>query len=157
MAQRVRELIREVCTANYVDIITGSLSPDHVHMLVSVPPSISISKLVQYMKGKSSRKVMLEFAHLKKRYWGQHMWAKGYFAVTVGNLNEQQVQKYIEEQEMHHKRDNFEIYLINQLCKRNRSYRLEAVVIHNSNYFIVSRRRSNPETPLTPGFTWITT
>ena len=49
------------------------------------------------MKGKSSRKVMMDFAHLKKRYWGQHMWAKGYFAVTVGNLNEQQVQKYIEE------------------------------------------------------------
>ena len=45
----------------------------------------------------------------KKRYWEQHMWAKGYFAVTVGNLNEQRVQKYIEEQEMHHKRDNFEI------------------------------------------------
>ena len=109
VAQRVRELIREVCTANDVDIITGSLSPDHVHMLVSVPPSISISKLVQYMKGKSSRKVMLEFAHLKKRYWGQHMCAKGYFAVTVGNLNAQQVQKYIEEQERHHKRDNFEI------------------------------------------------
>ena len=52
---------------------------------------------------------MMDFAHLKKRYWGQHMWAKGYFAVTVENLNEQQVQKYIEEQEMHHKRDNFEI------------------------------------------------
>lgn len=52
---------------------------------------------------------LLSFEHLKKRYWGQHMWAKGYFAVTVGNLNEQQVQKYIEEQEMHHKRDNFEI------------------------------------------------
>ncbi len=66
----MRELIREVCTANYVDIVTGSLSPDHVHMLVSVPPSISISKLVQYMKGKISRKVMMEFEHLKKRYWG---------------------------------------------------------------------------------------
>ena len=69
----MRELIREVCTVNYVDIITGSLSPDHVHILVSVPPSISISKLVQYMKGKSSRKVMMESAHLKKRYWGQHV------------------------------------------------------------------------------------
>ena len=109
VAERVRELIREICQANYVDIISGSLSPDHIHMLVSVPPSISLSKLVQYIKGKSSRKVMMEFGHLKKRYWGQHMWAKGYFAVTVGNLNEQQVQKYIEEQETHHKKDSFEI------------------------------------------------
>ena len=95
--------------ANYVDILSGSLSPDHIHMLFSIPPSISVSKLIQYIKGKSSRKVMMEFEHLKKRYWGQHIWAKGYFAVTVGNLNEQQVQKYIEEQEMHRKQDNFEI------------------------------------------------
>ena len=64
---------------------------------------------MQYIKGKSSRKVMMEFAHLKKRYWGQHMWSRGYFAVTVGNLNEQQVQEYIENQEMHHKQDNFSI------------------------------------------------
>ena len=109
VAERVRELIREVCAAEYVDIISGSLSPDHVHILVSVPPSILISKLVQYMKGKSSRKVMMEFNHLKKRYWGQHMWAKGYFAVTLGNLNERQVQEYIENQEMHHTQDNFSI------------------------------------------------
>ena len=73
VAQRVREIIREVCMANYVDILSGSLSPDHIHMLLSIPPSISVSKLVQYIKGKSSRKVMMEFEHLKKRYWGQHM------------------------------------------------------------------------------------
>lgn len=95
--------------ANYVDIISGSLSPDHIHILVSVPPSISISKLLQYIKGKSSRKIMMEFEHLRKKYWGQHIWAKGYFAVTVGNLNEIQVQEYIESQETHHRRDNFEI------------------------------------------------
>ncbi len=109
VAQRVRELLREVCTANYVDVVSGSVSPEHVHMLVSVPPSLSISKLVQYMKGKSGRKIMMEFSHLKKRYWGQHMWAKGYFVVTVGNLNEKQIQQYIEEQETHHRQDNFEI------------------------------------------------
>lgn len=80
-----------------------------LHLLVSVPPSLSISKLVQYLKGKSSRKVLMEFAHLRKRYWGQHIWARGYFGVTVGNLNEQQVQEYIENQEQHHKKDNFSI------------------------------------------------
>ena len=105
----MRELLREICTANYVDVVSGSVSPEHVHMLVSVPPSLSISKLVQYMKGKSGRKIMMEFSHLKKRYWGQHMWAKGYFVVTVGNLNEKQIQQYIEEQETHHRQDNFEI------------------------------------------------
>ena len=70
VGERTRELIREVCTANYVDIVSGSLSPDHIHLLLSVPPSVSISKIVQYIKGKSSRKLLMEFEHLKKRYWG---------------------------------------------------------------------------------------
>ena len=109
VAERVRVLIREICAANYVDIISGSISADHVHILVSVPPSISISKIVQYIKGKSSRKILMEFEHLRKRYWGQHIWARGYFAVSVGNLNERQVQEYIENQEMLHKEDNFQI------------------------------------------------
>ena len=106
---RTRELIREICATNYVDIISGSMSPDHVHLLVGMPPSLSISKLMQYVKGKSSRKLQMEFAHLKKRYWGQHMWGRGYYAVTVGSLNEQEVQAYIEDQERHHKEDNFQI------------------------------------------------
>lgn len=109
IATRIRELIREICVANYVHIHTGSMSPDHVHLLVSIPPSLSISKLMQYVKGKSSRKAMMEFSDLRKRYWGQHIWARGYFAVTVGNLNEQQVQEYIENQEAHHQNDNFSI------------------------------------------------
>ena len=61
------------------------------------------------MKGKSSRKLMMEFSHLKKRYWGQHLWARGYFGVSVGSLNEQQVQEYIETQELHHAEDDFNI------------------------------------------------
>lgn len=51
----------------------------------------------------------MDFQHLKKRYWGQHIWARGYFAVSVGNLNEKEMQEYIESQEEHHKQDNFEI------------------------------------------------
>jgi len=64
---------------------------------------------MQYIKGKSSRKIMMEFTHLRKRYGGQHMCARGYFAVTVGNLNELQVQEYIENQELHHREDDFSI------------------------------------------------
>lgn len=109
VAIRAREVIKEVCAANYVDVVSGSMSPDHVHLLLSVPPSISLSKLLQYIKGKSSRKLLMEFEHLRKRYWGQHLWARGYFAVTVGNVNQEDVQKYIEEQELHHKKDDFRI------------------------------------------------
>jgi putative transposase len=109
IATRTRELIREVCSANYVDIISGSMSPDHVHLLISVPPSISISKTVQYIKGKSGRKLLMEFETLRKRYWGQHLWARGYFVVTVGNVNTEDMQRYIESQEEHHSKDDFKI------------------------------------------------
>lgn len=81
------------------------MSPDRVHLLLSVPPTISLLKLVQYIKGKSSRKLLMEFAQLKKRYWGQ----RGYFVVTVGNVNAEDIQKYIENQEQHHANDNFKI------------------------------------------------
>ena len=109
VAIRAREVIREVCTANYIDIISGGLSPDHLHLLLSIPPSISISKALQYIKGKTSRKLLQEFDVLRKRYWGQHLWARGYFAVTVGNVNSEEVQRYIEDQEQHHKKDDFRI------------------------------------------------
>ena len=109
VGQRVRELIREICSANYVDIVSGSISPDHIHLLLSVPPNISLSKLLQYLKGKTGRKLQMEFLHLRKKYWGQHIWARGYFAVTVGNVNESDIHKYLEEQESKHNEDNFNI------------------------------------------------
>ena len=85
------------------------MSPDHVHMLISAPPYLSISKIVQYIKGKSSRKLQCEFRELKKRYWGQYLWARGYFVATSGQISIKEVQKYIEEQEEHHKNDTFKI------------------------------------------------
>ena len=60
-------------------IVQGAVSPDHVHMLVSVPPQLAPAKLVQYMKGRSSRMLQEEFPQLKKRYWGQHLWGAGLF------------------------------------------------------------------------------
>jgi len=74
-----------------------------------VPPNIAISKIVQGIKGKSGRKLLMEFECLRKRYWGQHLWSRGYFAVTVGNVNQEDMQKYIEDQEVHHKQDDFRI------------------------------------------------
>ena len=109
VAERSRSLIRELCATNYVDIISGSMSPDHVHLLLSIPPSQSVSKVVQYIKGKTSRKLLQEFEVLRKRYWGQHLWARGYFVVTVGNVNSEDIQRYIEKQEEHHRKDDFRI------------------------------------------------
>lgn len=83
---RVRDLIRLVCKNNNVEILAGHVSKDHVHLLVSAPPNLSVSKLVQYIKGYSSRKLLMEYKHLNKQFWGQHLWARGYFAASSGNV-----------------------------------------------------------------------
>lgn len=96
VAIRTRDMMRRICTEESAEILSGVVSKDHVHMLVSIDPSTSISKLVQYLKGKSSRKLQQEFPHLKKRYWGQHLWARGYFAVSTGNVSSKMIEEYIE-------------------------------------------------------------
>jgi putative transposase len=97
-AQRVRELTREICRAKDVEIIKGHISRDHVHILVSVPPHISVSHLVQSIKGKTSRKMMMEFKSLSRTFWGRHIWARGYFVASSGNVTDEVIMKYIEQQ-----------------------------------------------------------
>jgi len=109
VAERVRELIREICKVNDVEIIKGHVSKDHIHMFVSVPPRISISKLMQYLKGKTSHKMMFEFKHLQRQFWGKHIWARGYFAVSSGNVTDEVIMQYIENQDIEDKDDNFDI------------------------------------------------
>jgi REP-associated tyrosine transposase len=84
VAVRTRDLLRQICEGREVVIVQGAVSPDHIHMLVSVPPQLAPAKLVQYLKGRSSRILQDEFPQLKKRYWGQHLWARGYFCASVG-------------------------------------------------------------------------
>ena len=67
-------------------------------MLVSCPPELAPAKVVQYLKGRSSRKLQDEFPELRKRYWGQHLWARGYFCASVGAVDEDTIKKYIENQ-----------------------------------------------------------
>jgi len=109
LAKRVRELIREVCKANEVEIIKGHVSEDHVHLFVSVPPHISVSKLMQYIKGKSSRKIMSEFKTVSKMYWGRHFWARGYFVVSSGTITDEMIMEYIEKQDLEDKDGDFKI------------------------------------------------
>ena len=102
---RVRELIIEICKRNEVEILQGHVSSDHVHMFVSSPPNLSVSKLVQYLKGKTSRKLMMEFRHIQKQFWGRHIWARGYFAASSGNVTDEVVQEYIRLQDSHEPSD----------------------------------------------------
>jgi len=98
VAERARELIRQICQAREVVIVRGAISPDHIHMLLSVPPNLAPAKVVQYIKGRSSRLLQAEFPELGKQYWGQHLWARGYFCATVGAVDEETIKHYIETQ-----------------------------------------------------------
>ena len=109
VATRARELIRQTCLSRDVTIVQGSIGKDHVHMLVSCPPTIAPAKLVQYIKGRSSRMIQDEFPHLKKRYWGQHMWGRGYFCATVGSVTEETIREYIANQKMEDGDENFKV------------------------------------------------
>ena len=99
IAERARELIRQSCKSMDITIIKGAISKDHVHVLISCPPSISISKIVQQIKGKSSRVLLQEYKDLKRRYWGQHLWASGYFCRSVGEITDKIIKEYIENQQ----------------------------------------------------------
>ena len=96
IALATRDLIRRICSENGAEILSGVVSADHVHLLLSVDPSISVSTLIKFLKGKTSHKLQMQFDSLRKRYWGQHLWARGYFAVSVGNVTDEIIKNYLE-------------------------------------------------------------
>lgn len=79
VAERLRELIRQGCEARGITIIRGSIWREHVHLLLSCPPNLAPSQIVQYLKGRSSKLLQGEFKELKRKYWGQHLWAPRIF------------------------------------------------------------------------------
>ena len=109
VAERVRELIRQICKEHDVEIIKGHVSKDHVHMFVSVPPHLAISKLIQYLKGKSSYKLLQENKQLSKEFWGSHLWGRGYFVATSGNVTDEVIMEYIKNQDVENEEGDFRI------------------------------------------------
>ena len=109
VAERLRELIRQICQQNEVTIIKGHVSKDPIHILVSCSPGLAVSRLVRKLKGAGSHKLFSEFAHLRKQYWGQHLWGRGYFVVTTGTVTDEIVKDYIENQDSTLADDDFSI------------------------------------------------
>jgi putative transposase len=109
IAERVRELVRGICKEHEVEILKGHISRDHVHLFVSVPPHLAISKLVQYLKGKSSYKLMMENKQISKEFWGRHVWGRGYFVASSGNITDEVIMEYIENQDNEKKDEDFTI------------------------------------------------
>ena len=92
-------MLRQIALEHELEIITGKVARDHVHMFSAYRPTHTISQLMQWLKGISSRILLSEFPHLRKQFWGRHLWARGYLAVSSGNITDEMIQKYIEEQE----------------------------------------------------------
>ena len=98
VAERLRELVREICKAEDVEVIKGHISRDHVHLFVSVPPYISLSKFAQLVKGKTARKLLMEYRRLNRAFWGRHVWGRGFFVASSGNVTDEVIKQYIEGQ-----------------------------------------------------------
>lgn len=106
VATRLRDLIREVCNALEVEILKGHVSKDHVHLFISMPPHLSVSDLVKHVKGKTSRKMLSENRLLAKQFWGRHLWARGYFAASSGNVTDDVIMQYIAMQDLEERAHN---------------------------------------------------
>jgi len=90
-------------------IYAGSVNRDHVHMLTGILPNLSVSRAVQFLKGKSSHRLLSEYKQLRKRYWGQHLWARGYWVATSGNITDEVWKDYIANQQPPEPDDNFTV------------------------------------------------
>ena len=100
--------IHALCEWKEVEVLELSIQPDHVHLVCSIPPKISISMFMGFLKGKLAIKLFKSYPRLKQKpYWGNHFWARGYFVNTVG-LDEELVRRYVKHQEKEEKRHESE-------------------------------------------------
>ena len=94
----IRDIIKDLCKWKGIEIIEGHMMPDHVHLLLSIPPKYSVSQIMGYLKGKSAMMIFDRHSNLKYKFGNRHFWATGYYVSTVG-LNTATIAKYIREQE----------------------------------------------------------
>ena len=93
----VREIIKTLCKYKNIEIISGAVCSDHVHLCVSISPKIRISEFMGYLKGKSTLMIYDRHPNLQSK-WDKAFWARGYYVATIGNVTEAAIKKYIEEQ-----------------------------------------------------------
>jgi len=101
----VREILRTLCGYKKVEIIAGAVCSDHVHMCLSIPPKISVSEFMGYLKGKSALMIFDKHPQMGSRN-DRHFWARGYYVVTVGHLTEDAIKRYIQEQQAEDRKED---------------------------------------------------
>ena len=97
LREDIGKILRQLCEMKKVEIIEAEACPDHIHLLVSIPPSLSVSQFVGYLKGKSSLVIFDRHANLKYKYGNRHFWCRGYYVDTVGR-NKERIAEYIRNQ-----------------------------------------------------------
>ena len=95
--KEIGKILRKLCEYKGIEILEAEACPDHIHMLISIPPKFSISQIMGYLKGKSSLMIFDKFANMKYKYGNRHFWCKGYYVSTIGR-NEKKIKKYIQNQ-----------------------------------------------------------
>jgi putative transposase len=106
---RLRQIVRTIGAELEVEILKGHVSRDHVHLFVSCPPHVSASQLMRRVKGKSSRLLLREYRHLNKACWGRHLWARGFFVASSGNVTDEVIMESIHTQETTKDDDDFRV------------------------------------------------
>ncbi len=99
VALRVRDLVRQIAMEHELEIISGKVARDHVHVFLSYRPTQKVSQIVQWLKGTTSRLLLQEYKRLRKQFWGRHLWARGYLAVSSGTITDEMIKQYIDDQE----------------------------------------------------------
>ena len=100
----VREVLKKLCEFKKVQIIEGAVCADHVHLCVSIPPKLSVSEFVGYLKGKSALMIFDKHPEIGSK-WDRSFWARGYYVSTVGNITEEAIKRYIQEQQEESKQE----------------------------------------------------
>ena len=109
IAKEIRKLTKEICRTHDIEIVKGHIRPDHIHILLDVPPKMSPSKVMQAIKGKTSHHMLQDHRRLRREFWGRHLWARGYFVATTGTVTDEAVAQYIESQDVECEDDDFKI------------------------------------------------
>jgi REP-associated tyrosine transposase len=99
VAVRVRDLLRQIAAEHELEIVSGKVARDHVHLFISYRANQQVSQIMQWLKGISSRVLLQEYPVLRKKFWGRHLWARGYLAVSSGTITDEMIRDYIDEQQ----------------------------------------------------------
>ena len=99
IATETERLIREICTQRQWDVLALEIQPDHIHLFVSLPPSISVAEVMKILKGSIARTLFVKFPELKQKLWGGHLWSPSYYVGTAGNVSSETIERYIERTE----------------------------------------------------------